>query len=313
MYSKVIVPLDGSELSEQALPYARLVAASLSAPIELVQAFDILPPGLLGPRARAVVGQLEQAARQHAETSLESARQRLESDGHSVSIATQRGPASDVIVARAGTDPTALVVMCTHGRGGITRWVMGSVTDKALHTMPNPMLIVRAAAATGAGTPPPPASLQAIVTPLDGSPLSELALPHAVSIAAALTAAIVVLRVTPTESHYRRELALAAPEMGAMVDFDPATPAEMVAEDTATVAQYLDGIRARLEAEHAHGVTAEHIRNDNIAQSIIERAAAQPSLVAMTTHGRSGVGRVVMGSVTDRVIRYSNTPALVIR
>ena len=53
--------------------------------------------------------------------------------------------------------------------------------------------------------------------------------------------------------------------------------------------------------------------NDNVAQSIIDRAAAQPSLVVMTTHGRSGVGRMVLGSVTDRVIRHSNTPVLVIR
>ena len=55
MYTKVIVPLDGSELSEQALPYARLVARSIAAPIELVQAYDILPPRLLGSRARGVV------------------------------------------------------------------------------------------------------------------------------------------------------------------------------------------------------------------------------------------------------------------
>ena len=70
MYSKVIVPLDGSDLAEQALPYAELVAGSLSAPVELVQAYDILTPGLLGVRGHQVIAQLDGGARQKAEESL---------------------------------------------------------------------------------------------------------------------------------------------------------------------------------------------------------------------------------------------------
>ena len=62
MYSKVIVPLDGSELSSQALPYAQLVARSLSAPIELVQAYDILPPGMLGTQSQSIIDQITDSA-----------------------------------------------------------------------------------------------------------------------------------------------------------------------------------------------------------------------------------------------------------
>ena len=174
MYSKIIVPLDGSDLAEQALPYAELVAATLSAPIELVQAYDILPGSVLGSRSARIADQLQMGARERAEASLSSVRQRLEDAGFAVNIATQRGPAADVIVTQAGTDPGALVVMCTHGRGGISRWVMGSVTDKVLHTVPNPMLIVRA---TVTGPASPSSSLKTVVVPLDGSALSELAIP----------------------------------------------------------------------------------------------------------------------------------------
>ncbi len=310
MYSKVIVPLDGSELSEQALPYAQLVARSLSAPIELVQAFDILSPGLLGPRHQRAVEQLQRGAQERALASLDPVRQRLEAAGHAVGVATQRGAAADTIVAQASADPTALVVMCTHGRGGISRWVMGSVTDKVLHTMPNPMLIVRA---TVTGPAAPEASLRSVVVPLDGSALSELALPHAVSVAAALSARITVLRVTPTPGYYRQQLTAATLEMGAIPNFDPASPEELTAEDAESAAMYLADVSNRMAIDHAHGVVAEHVAHDNIAQSIIEQANVQPSLVVMTTHGRSGVGRMVMGSITDRVIRYSNTPVLVIR
>ena len=313
MYSKVIVPLDGSDLSEQSLPYAELIAKSLDVPIELVQAYDILPPSLLGGSNRqGVVSALEEGSRARALVSMENQRRRLESDGLSVNLVAQRGPAADVIVAVAGAEPTALVVMSTHGRGGISRWVMGSVTDKVLHTIPNPMLIVRA---NVLGPAAPESSLRSVVVPLDGSPLSELAIPHAISVAGALSAGITVLRITPSEDQYRTQLNLALPEMGTgtMPDFDMASPDELTADDAAETADYLDDVRNRMSIDHAHGVATEHQVNDNIAQTIIERASAQPSLVAMTTHGRSGVGRMVLGSVTDRVIRHSNLPVLVIR
>lgn len=310
MYSKIIVPLDGSELSEQALPYAQLIAQSLPAPVDLVQAFDILPPGLLGAQNQRVVAQLHQGAQERAAAALEPARQRLEAAGLSVGIVTQRGAPADTIVAQASSDPAALVVMCTHGRGGVSRWVMGSVTDKVLHTMPNPMLIVRAA---GDGPAALETALQSVLLPLDGSPLSELAIPHAVSVAAALSAPVTALRITPTQEHYRQQLISSTPEMGVIADFELATAADLAAQDAEIVAAYLAEVGSRLAADHAPAPATEHIVHNNIAQAIIERAAAPPSLVAMTTHGRSGVGRVVLGSVTDRVIRHSNTPVLVIR
>ena len=310
MYSKVIVPLDGSDLAEQALPYAELVAKSLSAPVELVQAYDILPPRLLGVQGNQVIAQLDGGARQRAEASMEPAQQRLQSSGLAVNLVAQRGPAADIIMARAGIDPEALVVMCTHGRGGISRWVMGSVTDKALHTIPNPMLIVRASVV---GPASPETSLKSVLVALDGSSLSELAIPHAISMATALSASITVLRITPTVEHYRHELMGTTAEMGGTADLELESAEALVASDAEDVAAYLADVSNRMAIDHAHGVVTEHATSGVIAQAIIDRANAQPSLVVMTTHGRSGVGRMVLGSVTDRVIRHSNVPVLVIR
>ena len=310
MYSKVIVPLDGSDLAEQALPYAELVAKSLSVPVELVQAYDILPTRILGVQGNQVIAQLDGGARQRAEASMEPAQQRLQSSGIAVSLTALRGPAAEIIMSRAGIDPEALVVMSTHGRGGISRWVMGSITDKALHTIPNPMLIVRASVV---GPASPETSVKSVVAPLDGSALSELAIPHAISMASALSASITVLRVTPTMEHYRRELMGTTAEMGGVIDLELDSAEDLVAKDAEDVAAYLADVSNRMAIDHAHGVAAEHVTNGNIAQAIIDRASAQPSLVVMTTHGRSGVGRMVLGSVTDRVLRHSNLPVLVIR
>ena len=311
MYSKIIVPLDGSELSEQALPYAELVAKSLSAPIELVQAYNpLLPAGRPAAYDRhEVTEQLHRIAREQAEASLEPVLQRLRAAGYAASATALRGPASDVVSALAGRDPSALVVISTHGRGGISRWALGSIADKVLHTIPNPMLIVRA---NVMGPASPESSLKSVVVPLDGSPRSELALPHAVSMAAVLSASITALRVTPTAEHYRHELGSVTADMGGIANVESLTPSGLVSEDTSEAGAYLQDVRNRMAIDHAHGVIAEHVAHDNIAQTIIERASAQPSLVVMSTHGRSGLRRMTLGSITDRVIRHSNLPVLVI-
>lgn len=310
MYSKIIVPLDGSELSEQALPYAQLVARSLSAPLELVQAFDILSPRVLGASAHHdVAGRLERSALRRSQDYLASVAERLAAAGHSASFTALRGAPAEAIVSVASSDPDALVVMSTHGRGGIARWVLGSVTDKVLHMMPNPMLIVRAAVT---GPASPESSVKTVVVPLDGSPLAELSLPHALSIAAALGSGITLLRVSHTEDYYRYQLTV-TPDMASIPDFDGVSATELVAADAQEVADYLADVENRLATDHAHGVVSDHQLHQNVAQAIIAKTAEQPSLVVMTTHGRSGVGRVVLGSITDRVLRHSNIPVLVIR
>lgn len=310
MYSKIIVPLDGSELSEQALPYAQLVARSLSAPIELVQAFDVLPSRVLGAQANLEVsGRLERSALRRAQDYLSPVAEKLTAAGHSVSFTALRGAPAEVVVSVASSDPSALVVMSTHGRGGIARWVMGSVTDKVLHMMPNPMLIVRASVT---GPAAPQGTVRTVVVPLDGSPLAELALPHALSIAAALGCGITLLRVTHTEDYYRYQLTV-TPDMASIPDFDGVSATELTAADAEEVAVYLADVENRLATDHAQEVASDHRQHQNIAQAIILKTTERPSLVAMTTHGRSGVGRVVLGSITDRVVRHSTVPVLVIR
>ena len=312
MYPEIIVPLDGSELAEQVLPYTELFAGALAVPVELVQAFDILMTALRGSREYVTIrAHLERIGRERAVQSLMPARQRLESAGCVVGIAVELGQAADVIAAQAGIDPTALVMMSTHGRGGISPWALGSVADKVIHAIHNPLLMVRTAQP---GQLASTASLvETVVVPLDGSALSELAIPHAVGVATALSANIVALRVTPTEGHYRHRINMIALPPGTAQTFHLATPSELLAEDAATAAAYLADVKNRIAADHQVEIATAHIVSDDAAQTIVERAGTRSSLVVMTTHGRSGLGRLMMGSVADRVIRHSNAPVLAIR
>ena len=310
MYSKVIIPLDGSEFSEQSLPYVQLVASSMSIPIELVEAFDILPPAVRDRYTPYIVRLMLEEAQERSENYLSPIRERLEADGHRVFVSTLRGMPADAIVALAEADSEALVVMSTHGRGGIARWVLGSVADKVLHTISNPVLIVRPTATGPASTE---TSLKTVLVPLDGSTRAEMSLPHAAGMAVALGAGITLLRITPPAAYYRNHMSTVEPRIIAAGESDRMSADDLVSADVEEVGAYLSNLKDRLAISHPHGTSTSHLQGQNVAQTIIDNASEQSSLVVMTTHGRSGIGRLVLGSITDRVVRHSKAPVLVIR
>lgn len=289
MYSKVIAPLDGSELAQRALPYARAVASALSVPLDLVRAVD--------------------GGAQDAMQYLARVRDDLRAEGFAATTTALAGPAGSAVVQRARAEPDALVVMSTHGRGGLARMALGSVTDRVLHTTPNPILIVRAA------TDSPVVRISTVVVPLDGSKLAELSLPHAAAMASAWAAIVELLYVTTSAEAHRDRISGAV--RGRTVFGDPQ---ERMAQDFAQAEDenadaYLERIRLRLALDHpeAGAVRTRHVRHDDPARAIIDRTAGGAALVVMTTHARTGIGRIVLGSVTDRVVRHSQAPVLVVR
>jgi len=310
MYAKVIVPLDGSELSEQALPHAQVIAKAMSIPIQLVEAFDILPQTLRdrypADNLRVMLGDEQK----RSEKNLVTIRRRLEAAGHTVGVATLPGDPADAIVTLAGASPDALIVMSTRGRTGLARWALGSVTDKVLRTASNPILIV--SAGTMAPTAPDE-SPKPVMVPLDGSALAELALPHAARISSALGTGVSLLRVTPTVAQYQRHLSSAATMMRTTWEARHLSPEGLASSDSEEVAAYLSGLNGRLAADGVQVVETDHRQDQNVAQVIIDKATEQASMVVMATHGRSGLGRLALGSITDRVVRHPGVPVLVIR
>ena len=311
MYSKVVVPLDGSELSERSLPYARLVAGALSIPIELVEAFDVLPPAVHTASARLATERMHEAVQEQTEDYLGRVRTELRDQGRAATATTLHGQPAQAIMHWVGDDPDALVIMSTHGRGGIARWALGSVTDKVLHLIPNAMLLIRGTGATPAAEVEP----KAVLVPLDGSALPELSLEHAAIMATALKSRIVLLRVNPDVELYRQYLRPATPGATEADDSDWAPVEELVAADANDARMSLERAARRLAGEFGFAGHVAHrtLESRNVAEAIVDTAAAEQAMVVMTTHGRSGLNRLVLGSVTDRVVRHSNVPVLVVR
>ena len=145
MYDRVLVPLDGSPLAEQVLPYATRIGESLSAPIELFRVFSPVRAEMADPQHGLYVDRLALGFRDEAISYLEQVRSTMGDLEIAVTRNAHEGDPASQILNEADSSPTTLIAMATHGRSGLSRWVMGSVTDKVLHGTASAHLIVRAA------------------------------------------------------------------------------------------------------------------------------------------------------------------------
>jgi len=298
MYANIMVPLDGSQLSERVLPYVRCLARALKVAVELVQIVDPEVVTVFSdPQHRRYFDVVGSTMRDHSINYLERIASSFP-DPSTVICTAEIGNPAEVIADRAAAHPGTLIAMSTHGRSGLQRWFLGSVADKVLHICTNPLLLVRTA---GKEPAKEQAGLKTVIVPLDGSPLAELALPHVTAMAKEMNLEVVLVRTfsIATEA-YTGE--------GYMPDI------EGLLESLKDEAKdYLEKKVRQLSGDGVKNVSYV-LAEGEAAGKIIDLARETPdNLVAMCTHGRSGVGRWVLGSVTDRVVRHCGDPVLVIR
>ncbi len=193
MYTRILVPLDGSELAEQVLPYVRILGKGFNVQVDLLRLIDPTPPGRTDP------GEVSKAR-----DYLERVASSLRKEGLKAYPTVGEGDAARCIVAEAEEQLGTLVAMSTHGRSGITRWLLGSVTDKIIQATTSPLLVVRSHTRKAL---PVDASLKTIILPLDGSSLAEQILPHAVALAKALKLNVTLTRVNPSPTQYYCDVA----------------------------------------------------------------------------------------------------------
>ncbi|MDQ6670530.1 MAG: universal stress protein [Chloroflexota bacterium] len=150
-----------------------------------------------------------------------------------------------------------------------------------------------------------------LLVALDGSPTAERVLDHTQALAKAFGSTVTLFRATVSPEALIPQNASGGPAGGDVAPiFDP-TP--ILEADRAEAVRYLDGVAARLKQQHNLNVFTEHFDGSPAAE-IIERAGALGvSLILMTTHGRSGLGRMVFGSVADSVLRHAPCPVLLVR
>lgn len=290
----IVVPLDGSELSEGVLPYATAIAKATSSRLLLVTVWE----GAEAALSQTFPTLAEDVFRQgeaHYEAYLKQIVDRETRAGVTIDAEVLTGdPAERLLglIAERGAD---LLALATHGRSGLGRWVYGSVAGKLIREADVPTLavgpnVLEAKAQT--------ATITRILLPLDGSELSELALQPAGELAAALGAEIVLTQVLRWAT---QAFAFGVP------DVDVARVDEQLAE---AAHAYL---AARREALGAKASVRTIVLRGTPAEAIIDLVESERiDLIVMASHTRAGLARAVLGSVADRVIQ-GKAPVLLFR
>ena len=299
MYSKILIPLDGSKTAERVLPYARYLAGKFKVPIELLAVIDIaeMAAHMSAEKARFLDTMIEDGVK-HSTVYLRGIASTF--PDADVKCNVERGHAANVIIEKGQADTAMLMTMATHGRSGLNRFLLGSVTEKVLRGTANPLLLVRATEeAKSVGE----AVLKSIIVPLDGSELAESVLPMVVGLAKKLDLEIELLRVYHIP-HY----AYASDASYSVVEYD-----EIIASVRDEANEYLEKKAAevkKLGVAKVLCLAKEGFAGDEI---IAVGRNTPGSLIAMCSHGRSGAKRWVLGSVAETVVRHSSGPVLVSR
>lgn len=298
MTSQILVPLDGSALAERALSCATMLARGLPADLVLFRAVSISPDlEVLGHTLHDTEEHMERLKTQ-AHDYLGQVAGRLKSSGLAVRTHVRRGPAAEAIVDYAEQTGVSQIIMAAHGYSGVSRWRHGSVAERVLQSAGVPVLMI--CAKGGDAMSKEPMTCQRILVPLDGSDRAEQVLPPAVSIARALDTEIVLFRVPI--AHVSGSYAS-----------DWYVPLEWTFESANHIAEeYLSRVADDLQAQGVRVTSAT--RMGDVAGAILEYAEGkQIDLIAMCTHGRTGLARWALGSVADRVLRARSTPLLLVR
>ena len=287
MSKKILVPLDGSELSETTLPWLRFFAEKEDVEATIFRSFEppssvYLVPEMAVPTAGYL--SLEHLGNQVIEY-LKSKSESLAD--LQVDTDMTCGYAAEEILERA--EANDLVLIASHGRSGLGRWLLGSVATKVARGSDKPVMIVRGVEEKGKAVQP---KLDKILVPLDGSEASEMALEEAMGWARAYSASLILYQSVSSAT-------LPSPEM------IEANRAEFF-----RVEKYLEMKKGQCEGID---VTVE-AEEDHPAEGILKVAARnEADLIIMSSHGRGGIARWMLGSVAERVVQSSDCPVLVVR
>jgi nucleotide-binding universal stress UspA family protein len=292
---KILIPLDGSETAEAVVPFVLEIASQTGASIALVTAVQ-----QVGIWDATLTLQVMEREEELAQQYLDEQALQLRNAGASAEVQVVRGEAADCILSAAESSGADLIALSTHGRSGVSRWLFGSVATRVLQASPVPVLFLHPKDREDKGSPGP--VVRKVLVPLDGSDLAASILPQVEEFARSMGASLAFFSsIVPVATYPGFETAQAT-TMGQLID-------EM--RDQAT--QILS--RA---AEHARtaGLEATTVVTVDTAVDGILRAADEVNadLIVVSTHGRGGFGRAVLGSVADGVVRRSaDRPVLVIR
>lgn len=290
MIERVLVPLDGSSFALQAVGPALEIVERGGGSLHLVSVSD---PDLAGPGLTGIELSYEKAVQAYLD---EVRKEILEARDLPVETRVLTGSVADALVGEVGDRRIGLVVLSTHGRGPLSRIWMGSVADRVVRSSPSPVLAIRPQEEPEPLGLERPFEVKHVLVPLDGSEVGDAVLEHAAQLARLFGARITLLSVVWIPQQ------ISAESLPHTEWVDRGTMLENRVESARI---RLGEIRERLAARkvEANVVVEKEARP---AEAILEHSRTEDvDLVAMGTHGRGGVGRVVLGSVADKVFRAS--------
>ena len=294
MYERILVPLDGSSAAEIALPYAIEIAAKHGAEIILASVSEL-----------AAV-ETDHLYRSYLERTVEQVQRQLKDWGAkeetNVKSEVLLGTPASEILRYADENNVSLVTMARRGRSSRGPWLLGNIAAKVLRATGKPVLLIRAPADKAALQQK--SLVKRILLPLDGSKLGEVAIPYAEALAQVFGAELVLFQafITPASPvGYCEGLSMS-----------PTAFKEREEQIRASAMDYLDSLGKAFQEKGLR--TLSVVREGSAPEQILEYAETNGiDLVAMSTHGRSGIGRWVLGSVTDKVLHAGDTAVLTVR
>ena len=337
MLTRILTPLDGSELAERAVAVAARLAHASGGALLLLRVYT----GLLGETAPELVAHSETADAREARAYLERIRQRPDLDGLVVETLALSGATARAILDAVAEFHADTIVMSSHGRSGITRWALGSVAEHVVRHAPVPVLVLRGNTLEPLATAPTEGSAWSVCIGLDGSELAEQTLAPAAqllrAVAGAAPAEALLARIMKPPTPADDELAAVAQEAPAAYERRLAASEaylQTVAErlrvgDLAplgiharwSVIQAADSASALIQAAEHPAWVRWHTANMEASEAseasevgdtpAVEHQRA--SLIALATHGRGGFQRWALGSVAERVLEGTSLPLLLVR
>lgn len=317
MYKRILVPLDGSARAESALPVAARLARASGGSVMLVQVATI-PVLYETSTAASYTADLIEAEINDAEDYLKALARSDVLAGIKTQICAVFGAAAQTILAVATSYTVNLIVMTSQGKTGVKRWLLGSVAEKVARHSPLPVLILHEAGATLSGPRPDGGPLRALVT-LDGSVVAKAALEPAAQLVAALAepgqGALHLLRVVKPPQFDERKISREHLET-------------MRSEALHKAKTYMESVVTHLRegplGSSQLALSWSVVLDDDIACAILRVAengeeaegagvAGRCDMIAIATHGRTGLQHWVLGSVTERVLGATRLPILIVR
>jgi len=296
MFKTILVPLDGSLLSECALAPALALAQTYKAEIVLVTVLverATIPTDEYYDAPASLIPELEiSPMRERLANYLDSIVETRAGANVSMHAIVLEGGAADGVVKTAVSSQADLIVMGTHGRSGMSRWLLGSVTQKVIRNAPCPVIAVR-----------DERPLKNILITLDQTTLSEQALDPGFAVAGALNARVHLLTII--------ENAASSPEGGEWAAAEPKSHTTLGEELFAQEEAYLHDLEIRYQTTQP---VKTAVRTGKPQHAILAYAAEQNiDLIVMATHNRAGVKRWLYKSVTEQVMNGSQCSMLILK